>query len=1593
MMIDKIHIHQSIHFSFSDLLNVVDIAVTESQKSKYTVVAVPSTALAHLLCQRYQVSSTEDDRLVTTDLSIAATLSRVAVISTFSKAADTGLISNCVATNEHICPINKLFAEAQISPKCPAEAILSCSLSDGVEVVHGTMPFMKQAERSSCPLTDCLLSIITHAINENSSCLIVCANDFEAKGIADRLAIEFHKELRNQRFPDNHTNSLAGMRNIGGVVLVTGTPFSEKFSDLTIKLTELHPLITVGCRRNVLYSGFQAKYVVNMTFTKIASMNFAERLMLFSLTDQEGCVFTVTDDVSRAFEPFVYHPRIFNKLVIQLVNEGKSKVSEIHKYFDKFLISNVDPQDAINDLLGNGSLVECNEILEIHGCKYLSGFFGIEKRRLLEKVFCNFDLQNTLYHFYLANLFFVSSKTLSGLSKKGIHNLLSLPIVKKLGDQIGLHDPKVTSSYFDKSCMFYVTRQHGVTLFVDADKRFMEYWHTLYNCIVVDEPFTPDVVQSVTTIISPILHLLNHEMVLTVRTAINRLIQVHHHGIPYCGFHSLRSSYLEKRKEFPKNVQIAVNSKFIPIDIHLDVADDPSSLLQYRRNGAKLSSTGDATENQSSIFYAQLSKLRKLNQAVDLLSEKYFLFDSGYVFPAIDFGGSGRLYTRAPNLQHFAKSLPFTDLKSPRSLICADDDHEIWSADYCEMELRMTAILSKDDSLFEALKSPDVFEVIARKLDLVQESRADIKLFFYGLVYELAEYREFLRQKVLNNDIITDYYGKPVTVKVESAYAALNTVVQSSCAFLLLTAVSKIDIDSVIKLLFLVHDEAVLLVPKSLHSEVPKIVKSWMETKLDDINFPVKLKFGSSIECPQKSGVQRLSIRMAESEGRLRQDTVFSLSCNPINEIYPWEHIPQGVQDLEREDCHYTGMFDPIMDTNITFTCNPREYVAGISRVTDTRLNGKLINAISIEKNLYKVRFCDLVPRSIGQILTDVKTTKPKTTIQPVPSTTPIAEELETDTSFTTFPTTTTVNTVQEKQESGTLDVFDSKVPSIAPESIPSTINQELPSPTSEDLAFLNKNIEDDQLTIEESKPEKTPDDFALAAKAAGVKQQPDSKQINEELVKEIEEETKLINTDLFPKLSETSGPVETISADEFNNDMLQQEKYKESSIIDAFERRRAEDSEEMDVFEPEVLPSARITLPTKTLSKKPTHIVNPLSFTSTVNNDSVAEVQQDFDEVTLPSFDNFPSPPPAYHPRKIGELPHYTPRRPTYVDSAPDFEEYDDLFRPTSRPSYVPRKPLPTTRHPPPRTPTENQYKSPEQPYVDEETGASPFENDLPRLKSRPQKEPITEILETEEEFVATANPKFRRPDTRFESESPFEIRRSPVPRGPITILSNNNNIAKEELDEIKAMPTIDDTLVFKELMKTRIKEVNVNMTKDGVKNFKPPNNLPMEITEEMLREMEEQEHSENTLQIIQKNIETLVPMNAVMDSSTAPTPATSTIPTTKVATTETTEPTSTEPAPLEEATEQTTSIIRKTTTPYDPASFYHTVPVPKTKVKEKYLTFCTKDLAIRDSSNMIVACGDGLDMWYPPRCPQGTACFYTEDSTFRICCPVFDG
>jgi len=43
--------------------------------------------------------------------------------------------------------------------------------------------------------------------------------------------------------------------------------------------------------------------------------------------------------------------------------------------------------------------------------------------------------------------------------------------------------------------------------------------------------------------------------------------------------------------------------------------------------------------------------------------------------------------------------------------------------------------------------------------------------------------------------------------------------------------------------------------------------------------------------------------------------------------------------------------------------------------------------------------------------------------------------------------------------------------------------------------------------------------------------------------------------------------------------------------------------------------------------------------------------------------------------------------------------------------------------------------------------------------------------------------------------------------------------------------------------------------------------------------------------------------------------------------------------------------------------------------------------------TTHLVVACGQGNNIWSPPRCPVDTFCLTAKDSTFRICCPVVVG
>uniref|UniRef100_A0A0K0EXT5 WxxW domain-containing protein n=1 Tax=Strongyloides venezuelensis TaxID=75913 RepID=A0A0K0EXT5_STRVS len=183
------------------------------------------------------------------------------------------------------------------------------------------------------------------------------------------------------------------------------------------------------------------------------------------------------------------------------------------------------------------------------------------------------------------------------------------------------------------------------------------------------------------------------------------------------------------------------------------------------------------------------------------------------------------------------------------------------------------------------------------------------------------------------------------------------------------------------------------------------------------------------IECPQRHGVQRLNIRMAESQGYKRTDAVFSISCGNIQELSPWDTIPDAIADMEYESCHYTEGFDPILEKHKNITCGERKYVSGITRISGTKTSlmccklrtrdvskceekefekplgidgfveiqyeGMLINSININNNVYLVRFCSFMPRAVGFIYDEVVTsTLPPTPSQKPVTTTPITQTM-----------------------------------------------------------------------------------------------------------------------------------------------------------------------------------------------------------------------------------------------------------------------------------------------------------------------------------------------------------------------------------------------------------------------------------------------------------------------------------------------------------------------------------------------------------------------------------------------------------------------
>lgn len=104
---------------------------------------------------------------------------------------------------------------------------------------------------------------------------------------------------------------------------------------------------------------------------------------------------------------------------------------------------------------------------------------------------------------------------------------------------------------------------------------------------------------------------------------------------------------------------------------------------------------------------------------------------------------TGRLSSSQPNLQNL--SVRDDDRKIIRKLIIAPKNYKILSLDYSQIELRILAILSKDENLLEAFKNDyDIHSATAAKInnidikDVSEHQRRIAKATNFGIVYGMS---------------------------------------------------------------------------------------------------------------------------------------------------------------------------------------------------------------------------------------------------------------------------------------------------------------------------------------------------------------------------------------------------------------------------------------------------------------------------------------------------------------------------------------------------------------------------------------------------------------------------------------------------------------------------------------------------------------------------------------------------------------------------------------------------------------------------------------------------------------------------------------
>lgn len=257
---------------------------------------------------------------------------------------------------------------------------------------------------------------------------------------------------------------------------------------------------------------------------------------------------------------------------------------------------------------------------------------------------------------------------------------------------------------------------------------------------------------------------------------------------------------------------------------------------------------------------------------------------------------TGRLSSTDPNLQNIPVRTE-RGRKIRKAFNIPSDDYILLSADYSQIELRLIAAISGDETMIQAFKeNQDIHRLTASKVlgipfdEVTKDQRSNAKVVNFGIIYgvsafglsqqttmTMAESKEMIGNYFKTYPRIKEYMDNMVKLGKEQGYVetmhgrrrylrdinsanqmhrgiwervAINSPIQGSAADMIKIAMldihQKFKMENIQSSMTLqVHDELVFEVLKSELDQVQKIVINSMESAFPDLPLPIVAEFGT----------------------------------------------------------------------------------------------------------------------------------------------------------------------------------------------------------------------------------------------------------------------------------------------------------------------------------------------------------------------------------------------------------------------------------------------------------------------------------------------------------------------------------------------------------------------------------------------------------------------------------------------------------------------------------------------------------------------------------------------------------------------------